>query len=67
MQYAFGVGPARQLSAEEKAAREKRRLEIQAEKAALEQRKAARLAARNAREDAAELKRAQKAAGKKGK
>ena len=67
MQYAFGVGPARVLSDEEKAARERRRLEIQAEKAAVEERKAARLAARNAKEDVAEQKRAEKAARKKGK
>jgi len=67
MQYAFGVGPARVLSDDEKAARERRRLEIQAEKAASEERKKARKAARDAKEDAAEQKRAEKAARKKGK
>ena len=67
MQYAFGAGPARVLSDEEKAARERRRLEIQAEKKAVEERKKARLAARDAKEAAAEQKRAEKAAKKKGK
>jgi hypothetical protein len=67
MQYAFGIGPARVLSDEEKAARERRRLEIQAEKKAVEERKKARLAARDAKEAAAEQKRAEKAAKQKGK
>ena len=57
----------RVLSDEEKAARERRRLEIQADKAAVEERKKARKAARDAKEDAAEQKRAEKAARKKGK